>query len=173
MTAFTKDDALELWREAEHAAAFAPYGTPCDEAAEQAAATVLHDSVEARLAEVRANVTIWQSKCQMEADERRREIADRDRTIAHLKARLERSDPDFDRDDLDGISCRNDTIKLQDERIERMTRTIAEQAAELHKAQAALFSAMRDLKANGLGYSRVQSAHDSIRAALQKDQTNG
>lgn len=75
-----------LWRKAQDAYwAASPH---INSKAHQAAASILRDHVEAKLAEVRANVMIWQSKCQMEADERRREIADRDRTIAEQAAEL-------------------------------------------------------------------------------------
>lgn len=34
--------------------------------------------------------------------------------VERLKTRLERTRPEFDRDDLDGIACRDETIKLLD-----------------------------------------------------------
>jgi len=119
-----------------------PYGKAFSPPERQAAASVLRDHVEAKLAEVRAERDGFAAdlrearKMRVQVKGLQNTVADRDRTIAHLKARLERTDPNFDSDDLDGISCRNDTINLQDERIERMSRTIAEQAAGLERLQA-------------------------------------
>src|ERR1017187_1015894 len=41
--------------------------------------------------------------------------------ISRLRTRLEIPEPPFDNEDTDGISCRNDTISILDEKIVRLT----------------------------------------------------
>jgi len=71
-------------------------------------------------------------------------LAEKDAEIVRLRARLEMPEPPFDDDECDGIACRDDTIKLLDDRIAHTLEALDTERAA-HEATKAELQALREL----------------------------
>lgn len=71
---------------------------------------------------------------------------------SRLRTRLEIAPSPFDKEDYDGISCRDDTIKLLDEKID----TLRAELAASREREAKLVEALKDVK------SRLSYANQDV-----------
>lgn len=89
-------------------------------------------------------------------------FADAAAEITRLRKRLELREPDWP-EEADGIACRNDTIALLDERVERQSAEITRLRAHCEAMSAAL-----EMIADGDGADWTRFARDAL-AAYRKE----